>query len=194
MGLWAIGLGSGVTEFHFQLSVRIMAEADVMCVRLCRNMWWLRATVHGATVPLLDAFILLFVLCVFSCNILLISDLSPVFLKYRKLVNSFIPYLWALLNYLKASIHCSSSLSQSWLISLGTSRSPSTYYFLRSFGLSHASHYVDLEIKRIVSFRSWTDIKTTNSYLWLLGKGIYFFLFFRQAEKTLTRSAWSKAG
>lgn len=89
MGLWARGLGSGVTELHFQLSVRIMAGVDVMYVRPCGNVWWSRAAVHGATVPLLDAFLLLFVLYLFSCDILLISDLSAVFLKYRKLVNSF---------------------------------------------------------------------------------------------------------
>lgn len=58
MGLWARGLGSGVTELHFQLSVRIMAGVDVMYVRPCGNVWWSRAAVHGATVPLLDAFLL----------------------------------------------------------------------------------------------------------------------------------------
>lgn len=89
MGLWARRLDSGVTELCFQLSAGIMAEADVTCVRPCRNMWGLGAVVHGAAALLLDAFILLFVLYVFSCNILLISNLSPVFLKYRKLANAF---------------------------------------------------------------------------------------------------------
>lgn len=87
MGFWARGLDSRVIEFYFLLSVRVMAEAGVMGPRLCRNMQ--RRGVPLMNSPLVDGFILLFFLHVFSCNVLLISDVSPVFLKHRKLVNSF---------------------------------------------------------------------------------------------------------
>lgn len=178
MGLWARGLGSGVSGLHFQLSVRIMAEIDGMCARLCGNMWWLRAAIHGATVPLLDAFILLFVLYEFSCNILLTSDLSPVFLKYRTLVNSF-PIcetcfiIWRHLFTVPLVFH---SLDWSALV-LPDPHPP--IIFSEVLDCLIASHSVDLEIKRIVSFRSWTDMDTTNSdpTCQILGKSIYDTLF-----------------
>lgn len=149
-----------------------------MYVRPCGNVWWSRAAVHGATVPLLDAFLLLFVLYLFSCNILLISDLSAVFLKYRKLVNSFhicetCFIIWRHLFTVALVFH-----SLDWSALVLPDPHPSII-FSEVLDCLIASHYVDLEIKRIVSFRSQTGIKTTNSDLTcqLLAKSISDTLF-----------------
>lgn len=87
-------------------------EGRVACLPYMKQLHWMPS--------------FLFILYLFSCNIVLILGFSPVFFKYREQVNSFyFCEIW--LNYLETFIHCSFSLSLSWSMILGTSRSSPIY-------------------------------------------------------------------
>lgn len=107
-----------------------------------------------------------------SCNILLILGFCPSFFDCGEQVNSFHPcetclIIWRHLFTVSLVFHC---LSWSALVPPG---SPPTIAF-SALNFLTSSLYVDLEMERIVSLRSLTDIKIANSGLIceILGKVI----------------------
>lgn len=189
MGLWARGLGSGVTQLHSNCSMLESWLKQMLHVRgplgTCSDQglpfmeqlshYWMPSFFFfffWCKHTRVYTFILLFVLYMF-CNIILISGLSPVFLKYRKLVNWFhicetCLIIWRHLFTVPLDFHC-----LGWLASVLPDPHP-PIIFSEVWVVSLSLVMWIIEIKRIVSFTSCTDIETTNLDLTcqILGKNI----------------------